>query len=421
MRSDGAGAAHPRLDDRTFGVVIVGAGHAGRHVATELRDGGYDDSILVLDAVEHPWHERPPLSKGYLRGELRLAEFTPRSAEQWRASDVDVLTGVTAIGLDADARVVRLADGRTVSYERLVWATGGSARRLPLPGFDSPRVRTLRHLADADALRPHLGNGRRLVIVGGGFIGLEVAASARSLGTEVVVLEALPRILGRVAALPVGDHLLSLHRAHGVDVRLEARIDGLDEGPTGATVLLADDDPVAADTVLVGIGLIPEVTALAEAGATTGDGVVVDSRCRTDLGGVWAVGDIANRSAEPYAARSMRIESVANATETAAAVAADILGREPKRAVPWFWTHQYDTKLQIAGLNLDVEETVLRGDPASGRFSVLSIRDGRLAAVEGVNRVGDFAAGRKFVGRRITGSIDALRDPARPLAELVEP
>ena len=394
------------------GIVIVGAGHAGDAVAAQLRQFGHAGPITLLGAERHRPYHRPPLSKTWLKGEgtedtlaLRPADFHARQA-------IDFRPGCSVTAIDRAGRRVHLASGEALAYATLILATGARPRALALPGAEMPHVHALRTRDDAERLRTALGPDRNLVLVGGGYIGLEIAASARALGTRVRVLERENRLLPRVASAELAGFFQSRHAAEGVDIRLGAR-------PVEITrhgIRLADGALLAADAVLVGIGAVANIELAEASGLACDGGIVVDADARTADGAIFAIGDCTSR---PVDGRRMRLESVPSALEQARRAAAAITGRPPPAAeVPWFWSDQYDIRLQIAGLLPPAPETVRRGDPASGRFALFHLRpDGTLAAVEAVNSPDAFAAGRAFIARHTLLAREKLADPSVPMTQ----
>ena len=331
------------------------------------------------------------------------------------------MLGETVSSVHPSGHKVTTTSGREYGYHELIWAAGGEPRRLTCDGRDVAGVHTIRSRADVDALRAELDHSQRIVVVGGGYIGLEAAASLRKLGKHVSILEALDRLLARVAGPPISAFFLDQHRQHGVDVRLNAAVSCIeDANGRAAAVCLADGTRLPADVVIVGIGIEPNVAPLAAAGADVSNGVAVDEHCRTSLPDIYAVGDCAlHRNAFAHG-RTVRLESVQNAVDQGAVAAHDIC-REPVdyAATPWFWSNQYDIKLQTVGLNTGYDETVVRGDPASGRFSVIYLRDGHVAALDCVNSVKDYVQGRALVERRAVVKRSMLSDSNTPLKALV--
>jgi 3-phenylpropionate/trans-cinnamate dioxygenase ferredoxin reductase subunit len=383
------------------GTVIIGAGQAGLQVALSLRAGGYDRPVTLIGDEPRLPYQRPPLSKALLAGTLEPDALALRSAEVLADQRIDAVTGLRIVAIDRAGRTVRGKD-RRFGYERLVLATGTVARRLAVPGVDLDGVVHLRTLDDALALKATLGQARRVVVVGAGFIGLEVAATARKAGPEVDVIEIAPRAMARAVSPAISAHAEALHRRHGVRLHFACGVAGID-GRAGRVrhVALADGQSIPADLVLIGAGAVPVVDLAEAAGLACRNGVLVDALMRTSDPAILAVGDCAAH-ANPFADGAViRLESVQNAIDQGKTAAATILGREePYRAVPWFWSDQFEMKLQMAGLAPAGSAGVLRGDPESGRFSVLHLaEDGRVIAVESVNRPADHMLGRRLVER----------------------
>ncbi|GAA1826546.1 FAD-dependent oxidoreductase [Pseudonocardia ailaonensis] len=402
-----------------YDVVIVGAGHGGAHAAAALRQHGFAGSVAMVGDEPRLPYERPPLSKDYLSGETPFEQLLLHPPAFWQERDVEILTDRRVTTVDARAHRVRCDDGTVLEYGHLVWATGGTPRTLSCPGHDLGGVHTVRTVADSDRLRAELPAVTRAVVVGGGYIGLEAAAVLRAAGKHVTVVEAQDRVLARVAGAPLSRFYEALHRTHGVDLRLGASVERLEGASRVAGVRLADGELLPCELVIVGIGIVPAVAPLRAAGAAGSDGVVVDERCRTTLPDVFAIGDCAahrNRFADDAV---IRLESVQNAHDQAAVVARILAGTDARYdAVPWFWSKQYDLRLQTVGLSTGHDATVVRGDPATGRFSVVYLREGRVVALDCVNAVKDYVQGRKLVAARARVDPALLADPALPLKEL---
>ena len=382
-----------------FDVLIVGGGHGGAQAAIALRQLGYQGSIGLVGDEPDPPYERPPLSKDYLAGEKGFERMLIRPAAFWDERLVAMRLGRRVAAVDPEAREVALADGNRIGYGALVWAAGGVPRRLPGGGH------VVRSRADVDRIVAALPSARGAVVIGGGYIGLEAAAVLVKLGKRVTLLEATGRLLARVAGAPLSHFYEAEHRAHGVEVRT-----GIGFGPVEA-------DP--ADLVIVGIGIDPAVEPLTAAGAAGTNGVDVDEHCRTSLPGIYAVGDCAAQVSRFAGGARVRLESVQNAVDQAITAAKAIAGRpEPHDAIPWFWSNQYDLKLQTVGLNHGHDEIVVRGDPAARAFSVVYLRQGRVVALDCVNRVADYAQGRKLVLTGAAPDPARLADPAIPLKDL---
>lgn len=393
-------------------VVIVGAGQAGCQVAASLRAGRFAGAITMLGDEPVPPYQRPPLSKAYLKGEARDSTLQLRPESFYSANAISLRLGCRATAIDRVTRDVVLGDGERLHYDSLVLATGGRVRTLPVPGADLAGVAYVRTLADAVALKPLVEAAATVAVIGGGFIGLECAAVARTMGRQVVVLEAMDRLMARVVSPVLSDYYRDLHGRHGVVVRLGVAVTEI-VGAAGRVcgVRCADGAEIAADLVIVGIGIIAN-DALARAAALACDrGVVVDALLRTADPDIYAIGDCA-AFPHPMGQGLMRLESVQNAIDQGKAVAATIMGdRRPYAAVPWFWSDQYDAKLQIVGLTQDYDETVTCGDVGAGKFSVLYFRNGALIGIDSVNMPGDHVAGRKLLGAGRSVTADVARRP----------
>ena len=404
-------------------IVIVGAGHAGAQLAIALRQQKFEGSIVLIGDEPDLPYERPPLSKDYLAGVKAFERILIRPAAFWEDRKIDMLLGRRVVAVDPVARTITLADGAVHGYGTLAWAAGGAPRRLSCDGHDLAGVHTIRTRADTDRLATELAAATRAVIVGGGYIGLEAAAVLSKRGIGVVVLEAQTRVLARVAGEDLSRFYESEHRAHGVEVRtgvVVTAIEATTDGQRAAGVRLADGAFVPAEIVIVGIGVVPAVQPLLDAGAAGGNGVDVDPLCRTSLPHVFAIGDCAAFPARYANDVVMRVESVQNANDQASTVAKAIVGNEePYAAVPWFWSNQYDLKLQTVGLSVGYDATVLRGDPATRSFSVVYLREGRVIALDCVNATKDFVQGRALV---VAGAVLAptrLADVAEPLKQMI--
>ena len=401
-------------------IVIVGTGHGGAQAAIALRQHGFAGSILMIGRDTEPPYERPPLSKDYLAGEKPFERMLIRPAGFWAERDVQLMLETNVSRLDPAAKELTVSGGATVSYGTLVWAAGGDARRLSCPGAQLAGIHAVRDKADTDALRADLEAGaRRAVVVGGGYIGLEAAAVLNKLGCDVVVVEMLDRVLARVAGEDLSRFYEAEHRAHGVAILLQAEVEAIAGEQRVTGVRLASGETIECDVVVAGIGIVPSVGPLIAAGAAGANGVDVDQFCRTSLPDVYAIGDCAAH-ANPYANGAViRLESVQNAHDMASAAARAICGDpQPYEAVPWFWSNQYDLRLQTVGLSLGHDATVLRGDPAERSFSVVYLRGGQVVALDCVNKTRDYAQGRKLVEARAAIAPDVLRE-AETLKELL--
>lgn len=388
-------------------VIIVGGGQAGFQVASSLRAKKFDGPITILAEEPVLPYQRPPLSKEYLKGEVAEHQVLLRPQEFYATRNIEVRLGARVIALDRAKGRVALANGETPAYDSLVLATGARVRQLPVPGTELAGVVYLRTLADSAALKPLLAAARNVVVIGGGFIGLECASVSAMLGRNTTVLEAADRLMGRVVSPALSAYYHDLHRSHGVDVRLGAAVTEL-HGIDGriAKVRSADGSDLPADLVIIGIGILPNDDLAAAAGLTCDRGIVVNAMLRTADPNIYAIGDCA-AFPHPMAQVLVRLESVQNAVDQGKTAADAILGEaKPYTAVPWFWSDQYDAHLQIAGLCHPYDETAMIGDPAAGSFSLLYFRNDTLVGVDSVNRPSDHVAGRKLfaAGKVVTAA-----------------
>lgn len=409
------------MSDR-FDIVIVGAGHAGAQAAIALRQRGFAGTIAIIgDEPELPY-ERPPLSKDYLARDKSFDRLLLRPESFWREREVTMLLGQRVTAIDPVGHAITREDGDSIGYGTLIWATGGAPRRLTCPGHDLARVHAVRIRADVDRMMAELDDTNRVVVIGGGYIGLEAAAVLSKLGKSVTLIEALDRVLARVAGEAVSRFFEAEHRAHGVDIRLGCAVECI-EGTNGAAsgVRLADGEVVPCDMVIVGIGIVPAVEPLLAAGAEGGNGVAVDAGCRTSLPDIFAIGDCAvqaNRFADDA---PIRVESVQNANDQAMTVATRIATGDapPHAALPWFWSNQYDLRLQTVGLSMGHDEAVVRGDMGTRAFSIVYLKRGRVVALDCVNMTRDYVQGRKLVEQGASPPRDRLADASVPLKELL--
>ncbi|WP_417620312.1 NAD(P)/FAD-dependent oxidoreductase [Parasphingorhabdus sp.] len=401
-------------------IAIVGAGHGGAQAAIMLRQQKFEGSVaLIGDEPELPY-ERPPLSKDYFAGEKSFERIMIRPEKFWAERDVTMMLGRRVVAVDAEAHRLTFEDGETLDYGTLIWATGGSPRILPCPGHDLDGVHAVRTRADVDAMMAVLDSVERVAIIGGGYIGLEAAAVLTKLGKKVVLLEALDRVLARVAGEELSRFYEAEHRAHGVDLRTGVAVDSIEGDDSHATgVRLADGEVIPAEMIIIGIGVIPAVEPLIEAGAEGGNGVLVDELCQTSLPGIYAIGDCAAHANGFADGATIRLESVQNANDQATVVAKAILGHPvPYDAVPWFWSNQYDLKLQTVGLSTGHDATVIRGDPADRSFSIVYLKQGRVIALDCVNATKDYVQGRKLVIGRASPDPEMLVNESVPLKNL---
>jgi 3-phenylpropionate/trans-cinnamate dioxygenase ferredoxin reductase subunit len=399
-----------------YDVVIVGGGHGGAAQAAQLRQKGFGGSIAIITAEPELPYERPPLSKDYLAGEKSFDRMLLRPPAFWAERHVKVMTGVRVTAVEPVAHKLATTGGDIV-YGTLIWAAGGEPRRLGCPGHDLAGIHTIRTRADVDALKADLTPHARVLVVGGGYIGLESAAALSKLGHQVTVLEAMDRVLARVAGPALSAFYEAEHRAHGVTIETGAQVTaiiGQNGRATGA--MLADGRQLLADVIIVGIGIIPAVQPLIDAGARGGNGVWVDDHCRTSLPDIFAIGDCALHANAFAGGAEIRLESVQNAADMAATVARTLTGDPaPYHAVPWFWSNQYDLRLQTMGLSLGHDQTVLRGDPASRAFSLVYLKEGKVIALDCVNAARDYVQGKALVEQGVVVPAAALADTDVPL------
>ncbi|MDB5492680.1 MAG: ferredoxin reductase [Phenylobacterium sp.] len=407
------------MSDPAAHVVILGAGHAGGTLAALLRQFGYPGPITLIGEEPLPPYQRPPLSKAWLKGEANAEDLELKPLEFYREHAIDFRPGKRAVRLERSAKRVHLDDESALDYDILVIATGARAIALPLPGADLKHVMFLRTAADAELLKATIGPGKKLAVVGGGYIGLEVAASGRALGAEVVVLEREERLLARVACEALSSFFKGYHEQHGVIFELGAGVKGF-EGQDGRVtgVTLADGRTIACDAVVVGVGATPNDEIARDAGLETARGIVVDLQARTSDPNIFAIGDVTHRPMPIYD-RMFRMESVPNALEQAKQAAAAITGRPaPAGEVPWQWSDQYDLKLQIAGYAFDVDQILLRGEPASGKFAVFHLKGDQLQSVEAINSPPEFMMGKQLILSRRPVDKGRLANPSISMKEV---
>jgi len=401
------------------GVVIVGAGHAGGTAAALLRQYGYEAPITIVGDEPVAPYQRPPLSKAWLKGEADAEALMLRPESFYAEKAIGLRLSTSVASIDRAAKTVVLTDGERLPYAALILSTGARARTLTIPGYDLAGVQVLRSAADAEALKLALGPGKRLAVVGGGYIGLEAAASARALGAEAVVIEAMPRILARSSCQVLSDFFMGYHQQHGVSFELGATIEAF-EGEHGSVtgVRLAGGRVIACDAVVVGIGIIPNAELAEAAGLTVDNGIVVDAEARTSDPAIFAIGDVTHRPMPLYA-RMHRLESVSNALEQAKQAAAVIVGRPaPPHEVTWNWSDQYDVKLQLAGIAFDSDDILVRGDPAAAKFAVFHLKGPVIRAVEAVNAPAEFMAARQLIGSEKPIDRAKLADTAVSMKEV---
>ncbi len=388
-------------------IVIVGCGHAGAQGAEALRRDGYTGRIVLIGAEPHLPYQRPPLSKKLLAGELAFERALIKSAPYYEQAHIELRLGERVQALECAQHRIHLGSGESLSYDRLLLCVGSEARRLSVPGVDLRSVFYLRTVDDVERIRARFRPGVRLVVVGGGYIGLEIAATCRKLGLDVTVLEMVERVMNRVVAPEVSSFFAAQHVAQGVKLHCNTAVAAFEGDGEVRAVVCGDGRRFAADLVVIGAGIMPVTEVAAAAGIACENGIVVDEYCRTSAADVFAAGDCTNHPSLRYG-RRVRLESVDNAFEQARSAAANMLGKStPHDKVPWFWSDQYDLKLLIVGLSHGYDRCVLRGDPATRTFSACYLRDGELIALDAVNSPKDYMAARKLIAER------ARLDPVR--------
>ncbi|HEY8005667.1 MAG TPA: FAD-dependent oxidoreductase [Methylocella sp.] len=402
-------------------VAVIGGGQAGGEAATLLRQNRFEGRIVLIGEEDSLPYMRPPLSKAFLAREIAKDALIYKAAAAYENARVEMRLNACVDEIDRRDKRLILNDGATFGYDKLIIATGGRARPLPVPGAGARNILYLRTIADVEMLQPLMQAGKRLVIVGGGYVGLEVAAVAVKRGLAVTVLESAPRVLARVTAPAMSDFYERIHREAGVDVRTGVTVSGFaSENGCVANVLCAGGESFAADFVLIGIGLVPNTELAERARLDVDDGIVVDAASRSSDPDIYAIGDCAMHAQHGFLQRKIRIESVPNALEQARAVAASITGRPiPEALAPWFWSDQYDLKLQMVGLSDGYEELVIRGKPETPSFIAFYLKDGVIIAADSVNRFGDFMAAKRLVGERVKIAPSRVADDSVPLKSLL--
>lgn len=407
--------------NESYDILIVGAGHAGAQAAIALRQQKFQGTIGLMGNEKYPPYERPPLSKDYLAGDKEFDRILLRPESFWAERNIDLLTGCRVSKVNAEDRKVVLANDEEVSFSKLIWATGGSPRMLDCPGSQARNIHAVRSRADVDKIMAALPTTKNVVVVGGGYIGLEAAAVLTKLGKKVTVLEALDRVLARVAGGTLSRFYEDQHREHGVTLELNAKVQSFETNEEGmATAALLDDGRrFDADMVIVGIGIIPETGPLVAAGAAAGNGVDVDQHCRTSLQDIYAIGDCALHSNKFANGALIRLESVQNANDQAKVAALDIVGQDCEYdAVPWFWSNQYDLKLQTVGISTGFDDYLVRGNTETGSFSVVYFRDNKVIALDCVNATKDYVQGRKAVVESLALDKAQLANTEIPIKEI---
>ena len=394
-------------------VVVVGGGHAAAEVVVALRQKGWQGKIYMISDESQLPYQRPPLSKDFLNGVLSEERLLIKNPKLYEKADCQVMLNCRVTDIDRDQQQVALSNGESLYYDHLILATGTRARKLPIPGADLPCVHYLRTLNDVKVIQPKLKQGARVLLIGGGYIGLEIAASARKSGCEVTLLEAQERVLARVTCETMSEFYQNLHRGHGVDIRLNTIIESIAESDTGYLATCTDGSEIEFDCAIVGIGVLPNVELALNADIECDNGIVVDEYTRSSDHKVYAIGDCSNHPSALYNKR-VRLESVPNAAEQAKTVASAINGNlVPYTALPWFWSNQYDIKLQTAGLSHDYDDIVVRGDVAQGKFCIFYLKDQHIAALDAINSPADFMKAKAYIADKISVDKTELADESK--------
>ena len=400
-------------------VVVIGAGQAALQTIMSLRQGGYEAAITLVGDEAYLPYQRPPLSKAYLSGKMERDRLFLKPDAFYTDNQVTLKLDMRVDSLDAAAKSVKLSNGETLAYEYAVIATGSRPRLLDVPGRQLDNIFDLRGMADIDAMQPHFVEGKKLLVVGGGYIGLEAAAVAAAMGMRVHVLEAAPRLLARVAEPEISAFYTRLHKDNGVTLVTDSQMTGFVGDNAVRGVEMADGSVINADIVITGIGILPNIEIAEAAGLTVENGIVVNEVGQTSDAHIFAAGDCTSHPND-LLGRTMRLESVPNAIEQGKAVASAICGApKPYHQVPWFWSDQYDVKLQIAGVPLEIDQKVLRGDDSTNSFAWFYFTGDKLTGVTAVNRPAEFMAGRTLIEKSLKG--EAIADPAKLADEAMKP
>lgn len=402
-------------------IVIIGAGHAGGRAAQALRQDGYTGRIVLVGEEDYPPYERPPLSKELLYGDDGLEKAQLHAPEWYGEHDVELIKGNKATAIDPAAHEVTLADGTKLSYGKLMLTTGARVRKLPVPGADLEGIFYIRDFNDTQSIRARLKPGTKVVVIGGGFIGLEGAASAKARGCDVTVLEASDRLMGRSVAPEIGAWFADMHRAKGLDLHLGAQVNGFEGDGKLEAVDVADQPKIPADLAIVGIGIIPNVELAQDAGLAIDNGIVVDAYGRTSDPDIYAAGDVANQP-NKFTGRRLRLESYQNAQDQAMAVARNMVADEPKPYEDslWVWSDQHDVNLQMTGVPDDWDELVWRGDREAGSFMLFYLKDGHIVAVNTVNNGREMRAAQRLMQSGKTFTAEQLSDESVRLLKLAK-
>lgn len=400
-------------------VVIAGAGHAAGQAVATLRQKKFDGRIVLIGEEPHLPYQRPPLSKKFLAGELQAARLAFKPAAFYDDPQCDVRLGVRVDSIDRDTHRLITADGEDIAYTKLILALGSRVRKVPVAGSDLIGVHYLRNIEDVERIRAEMTSATRLVVIGAGYIGLEVAAVCRERGLDVTVIEMANRVLSRVVSPAVSDFFHAKHTSRGVKLLLSTQLDAFQGDGRVESVKIVGGQEIPADLCIVGIGIVPNTELAEAAGLEVDDGIVVDDMCRTSDHGIYAIGDCTSHPNSIYQ-RRLRLESVHNALEQAKTAASNLCGSEMHYSqVPWFWSDQYDLKLQIAGLSQGYDQTVLRGNPNDGKFACLYLKEGSLIAVDAINSPRDFVQSKELIANRAVIDPALLADAAVALRDLL--
>ncbi len=392
-------------------ILIIGAGQAASQAANSLRQMGFEGTIRIFGNEGQPPYQRPPLSKAYMLGQMPAERLYFKAAEQWEKDNIDLKIDEEIISIDAANKNIKSKSGNQYDYDKLIIATGSKVRHLPAEGAQLNGVHYLKTIQDSDDLGNEIDNGKNLVIIGAGYIGLEVAACAQKKGLNVTIIEAAPRILARVASPELSQFYENVHERAGVKILTQSGVTKINGTQKVESVTLSDGTNIDADVVLIGIGIIPNDEIAKAASIVCNNGIDVDENAKTSNPDIYACGDCANRMVDLYGQR-MRLESVHNAIEQAKLAAANIMGQNaPKLDVPWFWSDQYDLKLQIAGLAIGATKTILRGDIEARKFALFHLDDeNRILAIDAINSPPEFLVGKNLIATRAKIEPDILQD-----------
>jgi 3-phenylpropionate/trans-cinnamate dioxygenase ferredoxin reductase subunit len=400
-------------------ILIVGAGQAGFWAARTLRTQGYDGRLVLVGNEPHPPYERPPLSKQVLKGDAEPRSAWLATPEQLAELKIEFLAETTAAAIDRDGHRAELSDGTRIGYDRLLLTTGARPRRLQLPGEGDAPVFYLRDIADSLALRAQLAPGKRVLVVGGGLIGLEAAAAAVARGAAVTVIEAAARLMARVVGADISAYIEGLHRRHRTAILTAAWPERIERAGDACRLICRDGRACDGDIIVIGVGIVPNADLAAAAGLKVDNGLLVDAFCRTEDPHIWAAGDVTNH-VNPLLGRRLRLETWQNAQNQAIAAARNLLGAaQPYAEIPWGWSDQFDMNLQLLGAPTSFEHAAIRGDPESGSFSVFYLEGDRLAGVNAVNAPKDIAVARRLMAAEAPVDAQKLVDPSVPLRSLL--